>query len=232
MATININTAKARLEDLEGQRQMVMSQIRDLLADKNKVDEDNQEMEAVVRGKGMSEPEIKAQQQEAERHRISRLNLSLQYKQEEGEVLLERLKEEEAKAKEMLDAKINAEQESEVADEDAAAIKNMRRQNREELIKMQIRESQLKSGNQRAADELADLTEKNAALLKSNAEMEVKNETLDKQIVEIVQRVDLNTLLKEVDLEELKLLANSNTNMNMGFMQMLSKWEAINNKGN
>jgi hypothetical protein len=142
--------------------------------------------------------------------------------------LLEQLKEEEAKAKDMLDAKINCEQETEIVEEDAGAMKNRRLQNREDLIRTQIRNSQLLSNNARVNDEYEQLLAKNEALLKANDEVEVQNEKLNNEIIELVQRIDVNTLLKEVDLEELHLLANNNTQMNMGFMKLLTKWEAIN----
>lgn len=45
MADININTAKARLEDLEGQKKMAQAQIKDVLTEKRKVDKENTEME-------------------------------------------------------------------------------------------------------------------------------------------------------------------------------------------
>lgn len=77
------------------------------------------------------------------------------------------------------------------------------------------------------AKELEQLKSSNSALIKSNQETGEKNEKLDASIVELVQRIDLNTLLKEVDLEEMKLLAANNTNMNMAFMQLLTKWQAI-----
>jgi hypothetical protein len=37
----------------------------------------------------------------------------------------------------------------------------------------------------------------------------------------------VNSLLKEVDMEELKLLATNTENMNMAFMNMLNRWESI-----
>jgi uncharacterized protein YpiB (UPF0302 family) len=88
------------------------------------------------------------------------------------------------------------------------------------------------SNNARAKDDYENIVAENEAIVKNNNEIEAKNEKLDAQIIELVQRIDINTLLKEVDLEELKLLASNNTAMNMGFMQMLTKWEAINSVNN
>ena len=42
-----------------------------------------------------------------------------------------------------------------------------------------------------------------------------KNIKLDKEIVNFIQRIDVNSLSIEVDIEELKLLAKNTKNMNM-----------------
>jgi hypothetical protein len=43
----------------------------------------------------------------------------------------------------------------------------------------------------------------------------------------LIQRIDVSTLLKEIDMEEMRHLANQNINMNMAFQSLLMKWEAI-----
>lgn len=67
MANININTAKARIEDLNGQVGMAHAQIHDILTDKRKVDNANAEMELILQGKGQTEAEQKLALFEAER---------------------------------------------------------------------------------------------------------------------------------------------------------------------
>ncbi len=37
----------------------------------------------------------------------------------------------------------------------------------------------------------------------------------------------MNSLLKEVDVEELKLMVTNTENMNMAFMNMMNRWESI-----
>ena len=130
----------------------------------------------------------------------------------------------------MLDSKINNEQEMEIVEEDAAAMARSRADNKEHLIRAQIRQSQLKKANERVDADLEQKTEENGALIKSNEDLEAENEKLDTQIKELVQRVDLNTLLREVDLQDLALQAQNNQTMNVGFMTMLQKWEHINNR--
>ena len=90
--------------------------------------------------------------------------------------------------------------------------------------------SQLQTKNKRDAEELADLEKSNDTLLKDNEKYTEGNSKLQKEIFQTIQRIDVATLIKEVDIEELKMLANNNISMNMGFQAMLQKWDAIQNK--
>jgi hypothetical protein len=53
------------------------------------------------------------------------------------------------------------------------------------------------------------LNKANEELVKKNTELDTSNTKLDTEIVKLLQRIDVNTLLKEVDMEELKLLAQN-----------------------
>ena len=50
--------------------------------------------------------------------------------------------------------------------------------------------------------------------------------------MELIQRIDVSTLLKEIDMEEMRHLATQNKTMNMAFQSMIGKWEAINRQSN
>lgn len=71
------------------------------------------------------------------------------------------------------------------------------------------------------------LTRENAAVIKDNEKYEENNEKLQKEIMLLIQRIDISTLLKEIDMEEMRHLANQNVNMNMAFQSLLNKWEVI-----
>lgn len=85
----------------------------------------------------------------------------------------------------------------------------------------------MQTANAKHKDELEKLNATNEALVKNNTSLDEKNTKLDSEIVQLIQRIDVNSLLKEVDMEELKLLATNTENMNMSFMNMLNRWESI-----
>lgn len=157
----------------------------------------------------------------------NRLRHNLEEKKENAEVMLEQLKDEEQRAKVMLDAKISNDQEMEILTEDAADMAARRKANRDNLIKLRIKLSQLQTEKATKSEEYEKLQKENEDFIKSNEEFREKNEKLDAGIKMLIQRIDLNALLKEIDVEELSLMANNNAVMNKTMMQLLNKWEAI-----
>lgn len=115
----------------------------------------------------------------------------------------------------------------EILVEEADIVEKKRHENREELLRMQIKYSQLQTANAKNTEELTKITTANENLVKNNTILDEKNTKLDQEIVQLIQRIDVNSLLKEVDMEELKLLATNTENMNMAFMNMLNRWESI-----
>ena len=217
LVEIDISIAKSRIGDLENQMAMCNQNIEDTLTEKRRVDKENMELEYKIQGRGVTDADQKAKFFEAEREQTMKLQHQLQAQRDHAEVLLEQLKEEEKKCKDMLDLKITAEQNLEITEEDAREMKSRRAVNKEDIIKHQLKLSQLKSQKKRLTAEDEELKTENAATIKENEKYEADNERLHGLIVELIQRIDISTLLKEIDMEEMRQLANQNINMNMAF---------------
>ena len=52
---IDISIAESRIKDLEGLKEMSMSQLKDLITEKRKVEKHNEDLETRIQGKGISE---------------------------------------------------------------------------------------------------------------------------------------------------------------------------------
>ena len=138
-----------------------------------------------------------------------------------------RLGEEENKAKDMLDEKIKLQQNLMQLTEDLNDARALAARHREEIIKLQIKFSQLQTLEEKSKVEVLTLLEENDFYKKKNDEFEAENEQLNKEIFAYIQKIDINTLLKEVDIEDLRLLAQNNKMMTSALHQMLTKWETI-----
>lgn len=43
----------------------------------------------------------------------------------------------------------------------------------------------------------------------------------------MIQKIDINSLLKEIDIEDMKILAQNNKMMNLALHNLIGKWEHI-----
>lgn len=111
--------------------------------------------------------------------------------------------------------------------EDLSEGKAMTTRNREELIKLQIKLSQLHAHEEKMASELEKLQKENDFYAKKNADFEVDNANLNKEIQATIQKIDINYLLKEIDIEDLRLVAQNNKVMSSAIHNLIGKWESI-----
>lgn len=120
-------------------------QIEETLTEKRRVDKENLELEYKIQGRGVTEADQKAKHFEAERELTMKLQHGLTNQQDQSQVVLEQLKVEEKKSKEMLDLKIDIEHKLDETKEDEKEMRGRKYANKDDIIKQQLRLSQLKS---------------------------------------------------------------------------------------
>lgn len=76
-------------------------------------------------------------------------------------------------------------------------------------------------------EEDKELTRFNTEIKAANDKLEKENDSLAKEVSLIIRRIDVSTLLKQIDLEEMKVLANNNNTISQGFQQLLTDWNHI-----
>jgi hypothetical protein len=75
--------------------------------------------------------------------------------------------------------------------------------------------------------EFEKLKTENDFYIKKNNDFELENEKLNKEIQMTIQKIDVNSLLKEIDIEDMRLLAQNNKMMNSALHNLIGKWEQI-----
>ena len=140
---------------------------------------------------------------------------------------MEKIANEEQKSKDVLDEKLKLEQELVDLKEDLAKLTDTHAINREELIKLRVKNSQLDTQTALLTEEDAQLSQDNQKLQDENAKLEKDNAELKHKISMTIQRIDINNLLKEIDIEEMQLLAKNNKQMNQAMENLITKWNFI-----
>jgi hypothetical protein len=134
---------------------------------------------------------------------------------------------EEKEAKDLLNLKITADQELDDLSIKAKAEEKLRAENRENQIKLQLRVSVEEARDKRLDEEVKDIIKINADLDKENVILDKFIVDQGKKIEELVAKISISALLKEVDLEEVTQLGQTQENLNNAFVQVLTKWKFI-----
>jgi chromosome segregation ATPase len=204
----------------------------DILKDKRKIDKYNMELEDKISGRNVTDDMQKMKHKEEERKMRIKYEKNVASLKSQGVILMEKIANEEAKSKDVLDEKLKLEQELLDLKEDLGKLTEQHAHNRDELIKLRVKNSTLDSQNALLADEEKQLKEENEKLIAENASMEKDNADLKNKIAMTIQRIDINNLLKEIDIEEMQLLAKNNKQMNFAMENLLTKWNFIVQKNN
>jgi len=139
------------------------------------------------------------------------------------DILAEKTGDEEQKSRDILKEKLDLQEELIIINQELKEEQDKQAFNREELIRQRVKDSQLDSQAVMLKIESEQLDKDNTNLLEDNAVMEAKNAKLDKQVKVILNKIEVNNLLKEIDIEELKLIAQNNKNMNTSLDKMMIK---------
>ena len=146
------------------------------------------------------------------------------------ELLLTKYKDAEANARSLLEQKNKLLQELAKLDAD---IKEFNIQNSE--IKNEIVET--KTNINQTDDYLNENKEILAELIKENERLTIENEELEQNIKkttididEIQQKIELNAMLKDIDINELKVLSQNNAIVNSNINNLLAKWDKVHEK--
>lgn len=132
-------------------------EIEGYLKEKRRLDQENDELELKINGRSKTDGDAKSKLLDAERRLELRLIDTKEFHQEEQNKLSTLLEKEEEKAKKELDDKITAEQKMEDETEKANEEADKRLKNREDLIKLRLRSSLLKSANEKVTKELEEV---------------------------------------------------------------------------
>ena len=140
---------------------MAEGQIKQILTEKTAVEKENAELEKAINDLTSNEEMNRKRLFEAERYEEMKKDHEIQWERDRCEIMLEQLKEEERKCKEMLDKKIDAEQTKETVDEDAELKAKMKGDLREDIVQKQVQLSKLIQQLKRMNKEFSKLDEEN-----------------------------------------------------------------------
>lgn len=144
--------------------------------------------------------------------------------------LLEQQKEEELRAKALMEEKANFPHKIYQLKEDNSKQREMIGVLRQEIIENENAIDNFESETARLVKESISYAKENQEILEENHRMEEEIESFKEKIKELNKRIELNAVLKDVDLDELRSIAYNNTMVNTSINTIMSKFESISQK--
>jgi len=227
----DLHMSKAKISELENNQVLNKKYLHDEEIVKKIHEKENKklndELDGVIK---LNEEILKQKVKENEKNQSIIIKNSIANNELKMGVLLTKYKEEEADAKELLEEKNSI----------AQKIISLN-----EIIESQLSE-EFKSKQEiihilNAIDEIETYIEDNQSLcnsliienekLKHNADRNEKDiENLNKKIEELQQKIELNTILKDIDINELKMLSQNNALVNSSINNLITKWDKVQSK--
>lgn len=223
----DITLANNRIKELETTREILNQAIQDILKDKRKIDKYNMELEDKISGRNVTDLQTKQNYKNEERKMRIKYEKSLDTLKKTGVNLVDKGGDEETHSKEVLDEKLKLEQDLLDLNEELNVMSSKQQDNRENLVKYRVKNSQLDTQLQMLQIEEDQLTEQNKKLLEDNELLTNDNLDKDNKIKILEQRIRINNLLKNIDIEEMQLLANNNKKIKRSFEDIITQWHAI-----
>ena len=178
----------------------------------------------------LNDEALKKKVKENEKNQIILINNKIKNQELEMNYLLEKYKDEEAKAKDFLEDKNILQGKILALVEDIA---NQQEKVKEMCInkvevKNSINEFEILIEDNKVIDEM--LLVDNKRLKELNTKLEEDTKVLNYKIEELNQKIELNTILNDIDINELKMLTQNNAIVNNSINTLMSKWDKVNSK--
>ena len=230
--TIKITSAKQRIEEANKMNAMMKHTLVGIFEEKRVLEKENQEIESTLEknlqftGSNI-DPESRKKLEELEAERKRNLENTLKFDKELKSKLQELYNDEEAKARTLLDEKTKLENKLKLTRERLRIQNEKVQKNKDERIRLRNRKVELQILKERLTEETTKLEGEIEEYVKRNDELEKDNEKQKEAISAFLQRIEINTLLKDVDVDDLRLLAQNNTMVNQSIHGLITKWSNL-----
>ena len=146
------------------------------------------------------------------------------------ELLLTKYKDSEASAKDLLEQKNKLLQDLSILNAKIKEDEIDDNQIKEEIIKTKTNINQTDDFLNSNKDILTDLIQENERLRNENDELEKNIKKTRVDIEEIQQKIELNAMLKDIDINELNIISHNNARVNSNINDILSRWDKVHSK--
>ncbi len=223
-----MHLAKAKISELENIQILNKKYLLDEeLIKQNHMKENkrlNDELDNLTK---MNEEILRNKVKENERNQTIQIRNTISNKEKKMNQLLDKYRDEENKAKDLLEEKNQLIQNLAVTNNDIAGELNLEQDQKIEIIELKNAIDEHNIIIEEEKNEYNSLVNENEKFRSQNEKLELEIKSLYKKTDELMQKIELNNLLKDIDINELKLLSQNNAIVNSSINSLMGKWDKI-----
>ena len=184
----------------------------------------NEELDGLVK---LNEETLRQKVKENEKSQSVIIKNSIANKELQMNLLLNKFKQEEATARELLEEKNAIAQRIAMMMEVIENQSTKEAETKRELIEVRNALDEIEATIEDNQSNLNALGQENEKIRYNSQRYEADIKVLKNKLEELQQKIELNTILKDIDVGELKILSQNNAMVNNSINSLLSKWDKV-----
>ena len=221
----------AKITELENMRDLNLKYLKDEATNRKIHEKENIRLNSELENLGkLNEENLRIKVKENEAKQLLVIRNQIKNSEHRMNTFLNHYKNSEKEGQELLEQKNELEQKLAQLIDETDSKDGLEEKMKLDIVDLQnnIHELELLIGEKTAeADELEADNER-IKVINEKYEHDIKSNRI--KLEEIIQRIELNNILRDVDINELKMLTQNNAAVNQSINQLMTKWEKVHTK--
>ena len=227
----DVHMARARITEMENTQNLNKKYLLDEELNKAVYEKENKRLSDELDGlTKLNEETLKLKVKENEKNQSIIIKNSISNNELKMNLLLTKFKEEEASARELMEEKNQISGRINILNEVIESQLAKEYETKREIIDVRNAINELEIINEENKINLSTLGGENETIRMNSDRNEKDIVGLKKKIEELQQKIELNTILKDIDINELKTLSQNNAMVNSSINTLISKWDKVQTK--
>jgi len=227
----DLHMAKAKITEYENIQILNKKYLHDEELTKKIYEKENKKLNVELDGLvKLNEETLRQKVKENEKNQSIIIKNNISNKELQMNLLLNKFKQEEAKARELLEEKNSISQRIVLLNEVIENQSVKESETKRELIEVRNAIDEIKIIIEENSSNLSSISQENEKIRYNSEKYEIDIKVLKKKIEELQQKIELNTILRDIDINELKILSQNNAMVNNSINSLISKWDKVQNK--
>lgn len=226
-----VHLTKSKINELENIRELNLKYVKDEAINKKIHQKENEKLNYELENLNkQNEENLKMKVKENEEKELIIIKNKIKNNEYKMNVFLTKFKESEKEARNQLEEKNMLQIQLSHLIEESDNSKIKRDQQKREIIEINNEIDEYNEGIKENNIKIKEIEENNEYLEFENERLEKELNENQFKLDEILQKIELNNILKDVDITELKMLTQNNTMINQNINHLMMKWDKVYNK--